>query len=138
MFWVYRYDLLSLPIFVAGAVAIIFGCRVLWRQKLAIAFLFLAWPYPYEKYLLGVLNAFTDITLTAMVKIAEWTHLATPLVSSDETLFSISHHGTPFRLSVVSTCPESTAWSDFCWWAPPSPRSFAALWCARFSGSSAA
>ena len=60
MFWVYRVDLFSLPIFVAGAVAIIFGCRVLWRQKLAIAFLFLAWPYPYEKYLLGVLNAFTS------------------------------------------------------------------------------
>ena len=78
LFWFYRVDLFSLPIFVAGAVAIIFGCRVLWRQKLAIAFLFLAWPYPYEKYLLGVLNAFTDVTLLAMEKIAVWTHLATP------------------------------------------------------------
>ena len=78
MFWFYRVDLFSLPIFVAGAVAIIFGCRVLWRQKLAIAFLFLAWPYPYQKYLLGVLNAFTNLTLMAMQKIAVWTHLATP------------------------------------------------------------
>ena len=83
LFWFYRVDLFSLPIFVAGAVAIIFGCRVLWRQKLAIAFLFLAWPYPYEKYLLGVLNAFTDLTLAAMDKIAVWTHLATPTLSSD-------------------------------------------------------
>jgi exosortase/archaeosortase family protein len=104
MFWVYRVDLISLPIFIAGAVAIIFGCRVLWRQKLAIAFLFLAWPYPYEKYLLGVLNAFTDITLLAMQKIALWTHLAKPVNASGDTLFSISHHGSTFALSIVSAC----------------------------------
>ncbi len=104
LFWFYRVDLFSLPIFVAGVVAIIFGCRVLWRQKLAIAFLFLAWPYPYEKYLLGVLNAFTNLTLLAMDKIAVWTHLATPAASSDNALFSVTHHGTPFSLSIVSAC----------------------------------
>ncbi|HKI17245.1 MAG TPA: exosortase/archaeosortase family protein, partial [Isosphaeraceae bacterium] len=104
MFWVYRVDLLSLPIFVAGAVAIIFGCRVLWRQKLAIAFLFLAWPYPYEKYLLGILNAFTNLTLLAMEKIAGWTHIATPAVSSDNGVFTVHHHGTAFALSIVSAC----------------------------------
>ena len=104
LFWFYRVDLFSLPIFVAGAVAIIFGCRVLWRQKLAIAFLFLAWPYPYEKYLLGVLNAFTNVTLLAMEKIALWTHLATPAVSSGNALFSVNHHGKVFTLSIVSAC----------------------------------
>ena len=104
LFWYYRIDLLSLPIFVAGAVAIIFGCRVLWRQKLAIAFLFLAWPYPYEKYLLGVLNAFTNLTLLAMDKIAVWTHLAVPAASSENAVFSVTHHGTPFSLSIVSAC----------------------------------
>jgi exosortase/archaeosortase family protein len=104
MFWVYRVDLFSLPIFIAGAVAIIFGCRVLWRQKLAIAFLFLAWPYPYERYLLGVLNAFTDVTLLAMQKIAVWTHLATPTVVTGDTLFTVHHQNTSFVLSVVSAC----------------------------------
>ena len=104
MFWVYRVDLFSLPIFIAGAVAIIFGCRVLWRQKLAIAFLFLAWPYPYEKYLLGLLNAFTNVTLLAMQKIAVSTHLATPTMSTGDTLFTIHHHGTAFALSIVSAC----------------------------------
>jgi len=104
MFWVYRVDLLSLPIFIAGAVAIIFGCRVLWRQKLAIAFLFLAWPYPYQKYLLGVLNAFTDITLLAMQKIAVWTHLASSTASLGDLLFTVHHHNTSFTLSIVSAC----------------------------------
>jgi exosortase/archaeosortase family protein len=104
MFWVYRIDLVTLPIFVAGAVAIIFGSRVLWRQRLAIAFLFLAWPYPYQKYLLGVLNAFTDVTLIGMQKIAVWTNLAHPAGTLDNTLFVVSHHGSTFALSVVSAC----------------------------------
>src|SRR5664279_4603250 len=104
MFWVYRIDLLTLPIFVAGAVAIIFGSRVLWRQRLAILFLFLAWPYPYQKVLLGVLNAFTNLTLIAMQEIAAVTHLARPASSLDNTLFVVNHHGTTFALSVVSAC----------------------------------
>jgi exosortase/archaeosortase family protein len=104
MFWVYRVDLLSLPIFVAGAVSIIFGCRVLWRQKLAIAFLFLAWPYPYQKYLLGILDAFTSVTLLVMQKIALWTHLATTSVSTGDTLFTIHHQQASFALSIVSAC----------------------------------
>jgi exosortase/archaeosortase family protein len=105
LFWFYRVDLFSLPIFVAGAVAILFGCRVLWRQKVAIAFLFLAWPYPYQKYLLGVLNFFTNSTLVAMEKIAVWTHLATPTgLATSNPLFTIDHHGTTFALSIVSAC----------------------------------
>ena len=39
MFWLWRVDLLGLPLFVAGAVALLFGTRVLWRQKLAILYL---------------------------------------------------------------------------------------------------
>ncbi len=66
MFWVWRIDLLTLPVFVAGAVAIIFGVRVLWRQKLAIGYLFLGWPYPYSSVLLRVLDAFTTATLAAI------------------------------------------------------------------------
>lgn len=104
MFWVYRIDLLTLPVFVAGAVAIIFGSRVLWRQRLAVLFLFLAWPYPYQRVLLGVLNAFTAVTLLAMQKIVGVTHLAKPAGSLDNTLFVISHHGSTFALSVVSAC----------------------------------
>ena len=104
MFWVYRIDLVTLPMFVAGVVAIIFGTRVLWRQRLAVCFLFLAWPYPYQRYLLGVLNAFTTLTLLAMQKIALWAHLAKPAGSLDNTLFVINHHGSTFALSVVSAC----------------------------------
>ncbi len=48
MFWVWRIDLLTLPVFVAGAVAIIFGVRVLWRQKLAVCYLSSVGHIPYS------------------------------------------------------------------------------------------
>ncbi len=104
MFWVWRIDLLTLPFFVAGAVAVIFGVRVLWRQKVAVAFLLLAWPYPYTSVLLGVLNAFTTATLFAITKILHVIHVATPIGSSDNAVFTIVHNGRSFQLSVISAC----------------------------------
>ena len=104
MFWVWRIDLLTLPFFVAGAVAVIFGVRVLWRQKVAVAFLFLAWPYPYTSVLLGVLNAFTSATLFAITKIVHVVHVATPLGGLNNAVFTVVHNGHPFNLSVISAC----------------------------------
>ena len=75
MFWVWRIDLLTLPFFVAGAVAVIFGVRVLWRQKVAVAFLLLAWPYPYTSVLLGLLNAFTTDSARSIRCLARWRRL---------------------------------------------------------------
>ena len=51
-----------------------------------------------------MLNAFTDLTLLGMQKIAVLTHLAKPAGSLDNTLFVITHHGQTFALSVVSAC----------------------------------
>lgn len=104
MFWVWRIDLLTLPFFVAGAVAVIFGVRVLWRQKLAVGFLILAWPYPYTTVLLGVLNAFTTATLFGMAHIVRFTHIATLVGSLNAGVFTVVHNGRPFNLSVVSAC----------------------------------
>jgi hypothetical protein len=44
LFWYYRVDLLSLPLFVAGAVALLFGSSTLYRIRYAIGFLLLARP----------------------------------------------------------------------------------------------
>ncbi|HUI04328.1 MAG TPA: archaeosortase/exosortase family protein, partial [Acidimicrobiales bacterium] len=104
MFWVWRIDLLTLPVFVAGAVAIIFGVRVLWRQKLAVGYLFLGWPYPYSSILLRVLDAFTAATLVGIREIVKVIPVATSVASPDGTLFVVEHHGTSFPLSVVSAC----------------------------------
>jgi exosortase/archaeosortase family protein len=104
MFWVWRIDLLTLPVFVAGAVAIIFGVRVLWRQKLAVGYLFLGWPYPYSTVLLKVLDAFTAATLVGIREIVKILPVAKSVTSPDGTLFVVVHHGVSFPLSVVSAC----------------------------------
>ena len=46
LFWQQRLDLLSLPLFAAGAAATIFGIRALWRVRWGIAFLFLGLLVP--------------------------------------------------------------------------------------------
>jgi exosortase len=104
MFWIWRIDLLSLPFFVAGAVAVLFGVRAMWRQRLAIAFLFLAWPVPYSILLLRELGAFTAITLNGLRFCLHFVHVARPLPSTDGSVFNVSHHGRAFPLSVVSAC----------------------------------
>jgi exosortase/archaeosortase family protein len=105
MFWVWRLDLVSLPLFVGGAVSIIFGSRVLWRQKLSVSYLFLAWPLPYSYLLLRVLNGFTNLTVGALHLIVRHVHVATAIPgSSGEDLFQVVHHGVHFPLSVVSAC----------------------------------
>ncbi len=43
-FWLWRLDLVSLPIFVAAAIALTFGTRALWRLRLPIALLGVIWP----------------------------------------------------------------------------------------------
>lgn len=105
MYWVWRIDLLTLPFFVAGAVAIIFGVRVLWRQKLAVGYLFLAWPYPYQSLLLRILDAFTNGTVAATKHALHYLKVAKAVPAPDgATLFLVTHHGSTFPLSVVSAC----------------------------------
>lgn len=43
-YWVYRLDLLAVPLFVAVAVLLVFGANALWRAKLALGVLLLGWP----------------------------------------------------------------------------------------------
>jgi len=45
-FWSWRLDLVWLPFFAAGALSLVCGARALWRYRVPIVFLFLAWPLP--------------------------------------------------------------------------------------------
>ena len=103
-YWYWRIDLLSLPLFLAGAVSLVFGLRALWRVRLAIAFLFLAWPLPYLMVLNGALNGVTAITLAMLHFALRFVPLAQPLPSTDQALFVITHAGSRFTLSVGSAC----------------------------------
>jgi exosortase/archaeosortase family protein len=104
MFWVWRIDLFSLPFFVAGVAAIIFGVRALWRQRLAVAYLFLAWPVPYSVLLLRELGTFTNLTLHGLRAVLNLIHVASVVPTGDGSVFNVIHQGHPFQLSVVSAC----------------------------------
>ncbi len=104
LYWMWRLDLMTLPIFVAGAVSLIFGVRVLWRQKFAVGYLILAWPLPYSLALLSVLNDFTNWTISALKILMTIVPVAKPIPGSDGSLFQITHNGHSFPLSVVSAC----------------------------------
>lgn len=113
MFWVWRIDLFTLPFFVAGAVALLFGVRVLWRQRLAISFLLLAWPLPYSVLLLRFLTNFTDVTLSGLRLALRVVQVAVPLPSGDGSLFRVVHEGKPFSLSVAAACSGANGMIGF-------------------------
>ena len=103
-FWLWRLDMLSLPLFVAGAIALVFGVRALWRLRWPVLYLLAAWPLPYVLFLTNWMGAFTDTTV-AMLRLALGIiPVATPLAASDTSLFSIAHGGQSFVLSVASAC----------------------------------
>jgi exosortase/archaeosortase family protein len=104
MFWVWRIDMFSLPFFVAGAVCVVFGVRTAWRQKAAIGFLFLAWPYVYQVLLLRFLNQLTNTTLSGVRAATGLTRVAQSAPGSDGSLFQVWHAGRPFQISVASAC----------------------------------
>jgi exosortase/archaeosortase family protein len=104
LFWVWRVDLLSMPFFVAAVVTLVFGVRALWRLRVAIGFLLLAWPLPYTAFLSRWLDGFTGLTISGLTESLKHWHVATPATGSDGSLFQVVHAGKPFVLSVASSC----------------------------------
>jgi exosortase len=104
MFWVWRVDLLGLPLFVAGAITILFGTRTLWRLRLPVAFLLLAWPLPYTALLMSQLQHFTDATIAGVRAALHVFPVAHQVPSSDGTTFQIEHGARGFPVSVASAC----------------------------------
>lgn len=100
-FWLQRIDLLTLPLFVAGLVALLFGVRRVWSLKVPIAFLLLAWPVPYTLFLSNLARQFADFTahfVAAFMLIIPVAHPA-PV---DDTMFLVGSGANAFSVSVVS------------------------------------
>lgn len=102
-FWLGRVDLLTLPLFVAGLIVLLFGLRRAWSLKFPILFLFLAWPMPYTLFLAGATGGFTEVTasiiagLTRLVPFAEAS-------AADNTLIFIGSGADRFGVSIGSAC----------------------------------
>ena len=101
-YWEYRVDLLTLPLFTAGVITLLFSVRTLWKFRMAVLFLFLAWPYPYSRALDRWLGDFTSGTIWALDGALQRVPLATRVSGG---LFQvIGPHSTPISISVVSAC----------------------------------
>jgi exosortase/archaeosortase family protein len=102
-YWVWRIDLLTLPLFVAGLVSLMWGVRMLWKIRAAVLLLFLAWPYPYNLFVDKWLGRFTDLTISGVLGVLRFLPYA-DRVPGSESNFQITHGGTPFVLSIASAC----------------------------------
>jgi exosortase/archaeosortase family protein len=104
VYWLHRLDLLSLPLFVAGAIALAFGVRALLRVRAAVVFLFLAWPYPYVVFLDHELSWFTDTTAAAVKKMLNFIPVASVQPDGDFLVSHITGVSRAFSVSVSSAC----------------------------------
>jgi exosortase/archaeosortase family protein len=103
-FWRWRLDLLTLPIFVAGAVTLVFGLRTTLRLRAPIAFLLLAWPLPYTILIGDWIAAFTLATTAALRLVLAIVPVAQVAGAPEASLFYIPHGTDGFLVSVASTC----------------------------------
>ncbi|MFN8052145.1 MAG: exosortase/archaeosortase family protein [Acidimicrobiales bacterium] len=111
-FWVWRIDLLTLPLFAAGCVALILGSRTLIRMRLGILWLFAAWPVPYQFALQHGLEPFTGFTVKALRSTSGILGSAT-FVPGGDGAFSVDGPGRPFTVVVASACSGANSLVGF-------------------------
>lgn len=102
VYWLYRIDLLTLPLFVAGAISIAFGVRMLWRVRAAVLFLFLAWPVPLRAVVTRMLEPTADLTARGVSRLMDVVPIANP-ANGDGITFEVPH-GDGFLVTIASAC----------------------------------
>ena len=103
-FWAARIDLLTLPLFAAAVVVLLFGARAIVPLAFPVLFLLLAWPLPYIAVLERALAAFTGATTAAVGWITASSHLAAAVPGSGGSRYIVSHDGTPTVVAIASAC----------------------------------
>jgi exosortase len=111
-FWLRRVDLLTLPLFVSGLIALLFGVRRMWALKVPIAFLLLAWPVPFTLLLGGTMDLFTDATARLVGVVTLFVPVAHPS-AADPTLFIIGNGRQAFAVSIGSACAGVNSFVGF-------------------------
>lgn len=111
-FWLQRIDLLTLPLFVAGLITLLFGVRRAWQLKGPIGFLLLAWPVPYTVILGDAIGAFTELTAHLVAAFTRIVPIAHP-AAGDDTLFFVGSGSQAFAVSVGSACAGVNSFVGF-------------------------
>ena len=112
MYWLWRIDLLVLPLFVAGVVALLFGIRMLWRTKVAVFWLFLAWPVPCRFGVTMLLEPMSKLTAAAVRVVVGIVPLA-KAVQGDGITFAIGAGKDAFRVQIASACSGANSLVGF-------------------------
>ena len=102
-FWLQRIDLLTMPLFVAGLIALLFGVRRLWALKAPLAFLLLAWPIPFTLFLSQTAGPFADTTANLVGAFTRLAPIARQGVHEPD-LFIVGSGPQAFAVSVGSAC----------------------------------
>jgi exosortase/archaeosortase family protein len=102
-FWVARLDLLSLPLFVAGALILLFGWRVIFISRGALVVLLLAWPLPYLVLIENSSDFLTAVTTNAVRAVTSVIPIATEVPGS-QAVFTIAYAPEPFVVQIATAC----------------------------------
>lgn len=106
-FWLWRLDLLTLPLFAAGAITMAFGVRSLWQMRVPIAFTLLAWPLPYLVLLAGGLHRLGTAATGALGRLVALVPLEPAVLAGGGSLSLVTSHGR--RLALEATFADAGA-----------------------------
>jgi exosortase/archaeosortase family protein len=112
-FWAMRIDLLTVPLFAAAVVVLLFGSRAVIPLGFPVLFLLLVWPLPYDALLEHALSSFTQSTAGAVERLAVLTHVASPIAGSDGSRYLLEQGGESIVVSVASACSGVNALVGF-------------------------
>jgi exosortase/archaeosortase family protein len=102
-FWAARLDILSLPLFVGGALVVLFGWRVLFVSRGALLLLLLTWPLPYLALIENSSEALTNVTAAVVGAVTSFAPIASPVKGSDAT-FLVAYAPDPFQVQIATAC----------------------------------
>jgi exosortase/archaeosortase family protein len=102
--WSKRLDLLSLPIFAAGMIILLYGTSALAWAWPALAYSFLIWPVPYDFLIGRLLNPLTNWTAWVVAQFARVLPLGAVIDPTDGTVFTIATPSGPQGVSIGSAC----------------------------------
>lgn len=101
-FWTARLDLVSIPLFAAGALVMLLGWRAIFAARGALTLLALAWPLPYLVIVENSSDTLTSITAGALELVVLAVPIARP--APGEAVFTVLNAAAPFQVQVAAAC----------------------------------
>ena len=112
-FWMWRLDLLTMPLFVAAGIALLFGSRILFRTRMGVLFGFLAWPLPFRWLLSSWLDPFSAFTVRGVHLITKVLPVAHSVGNPADATFEINGPAGTIRVVIATVCSGANSLLGF-------------------------